>query len=242
VRRLLASPRFRCAAILIGCFGGAIAALGLSAASLDSAAVCADWQIDDDLFVNVELRDVSDVAALTDRGRPVLLRTNVDPSASRLEAALLRRQAALLAHEGLQDQVIHIARGWKNCNCHGFVFADGRYWVSDSKVDMILEDNGYRLVSEPRSGDVAVYRGGQNKVCHTGVVRYVSPESGTILVESKWGGMGLFIHPHNVHCFGTNDCTFYRSDRAGHRLMGIPEFGARVPSSAAPGYAVIPSL
>ena len=33
------------------------------------------------------------------------------------------------------------------CNCHGWVFTGGRFWVSGEDVPRILEDNGYRRVS-----------------------------------------------------------------------------------------------
>lgn len=169
----------------------------------------------------VVLQEIQDSSVSTDRGRPVLVRTNVFPTAGRLDSESLRRQVAVLANMGLRDQVIHIPSGWQNCNCHGWVFTEGRYWVGGEEVEKILKDNRYRPVDHPKVGDLAVYRSSSNQsVSHTGIVRYLGP-NGLVLVESKWGNLGRFIHPHNVHCYVGDPCTFHRSERKSHTLLGL---------------------
>src|SRR5262249_33273989 len=106
-----------------------------------------------------------------------------------------------------------------NSNCHGWVFAAGRYWVPGNAVEAILRDNGYAEVTAPRPGDLAVYRGSDGGVSHTAGVRDVS-DGMPVLVEGKWGALGVFLHPADKSPYGT-DVRFYRSPRHGHTLAGI---------------------
>jgi hypothetical protein len=102
-------------------------------------------------------------------------------------------------------------------NCHGWVFTGGRYWVRGVTVEGILADNGYRKVATPRAGDLAVYRDSAGAILHTGLVRATLPDR-PVLVESKWGAIGAFIHPVDVHPYDGSTCTYHRSPRDGHRL------------------------
>ena len=56
-------------------------------------------------------------------------------------------------------------------------------------------------------------------VTHTAVVRYVTPGM-PVLVEGKWAWMGVFLHPVDRSCYGTN-FAYYRSGRPGHVLAGL---------------------
>lgn len=103
-------------------------------------------------------------------------------------------------------------------NCHGWVFTGGRYWVDETHVDVILAENGYRVVSDPRSGDLVVYRTA-GAVTHTAVVRYVAPKM-PVLVEGKWGPGAVYLHAADESGYGT-DFTYYRAERAGHLLAGL---------------------
>ena len=163
----------------------------------------------------------------TDRGRPVAAQTDRNLEASRLNR--LAQQEKMFDRQGLHDQVIAVPDEERNCNCHGFVFAAGRCWVDGTDVPHILADNGYRVVDQPRPGDVAVYRDADGKVLHTALVR-TRTDDGLILVEGKWGGLGRFIHRHDVHCYvDAHTCTFYRSPRAGHALRGAVDGGTSKP-------------
>src|SRR5262245_101697 len=103
-------------------------------------------------------------------------------------------------------------------NCHGWVFADGHYWIDSDQIDDILEDNCYAEVSTPQVDDVIVYRtaGG---VAHTGIVRQVSAD-GSVVVESKWGTQGRFLHAPADQPFWRS-WSYYHSPRQGHRLDGL---------------------
>ncbi len=86
-------------------------------------------------------------------------------------------------------------------------------------MELILRENGYRQVSDPRPGDLVVYRGQGRTVAHTAVVRYVS-DGQPVLVESKWGELGVFLHAADKSVYGTA-YTFHRSARRGHLLAGV---------------------
>jgi hypothetical protein len=115
------------------------------------------------------------------------------------------------------------------CNCHGWVFAGGKYWVNPDQVEHILDDNGYQPISEPRLGDLAIYRNSADTIIHTAVVRAIC-DDGIVLVEGKWGWMGVFLHPVGESCYGKN-YGFYRSDRSGHLLVELPAAKEPVPVS-----------
>jgi hypothetical protein len=106
-------------------------------------------------------------------------------------------------------------------NCHGWVFAFGEYVIDGEAIDTILEDNGYAEVAAPQEGDLIVYRGADGIVEHTGVVREVSP-SGAILVESKWGSQGRYLHAPADQPYW-RAWGFYHSEREGHRLAGMDD-------------------
>ena len=68
------------------------------------------------------------------------------------------------------------------------------------------------------SGDLVVYRQGST-ISHTAVVRYVT-EGQPVLVEGKWGTLGVYLHPADKSFYGT-EFTFHRSGRSGHLLVGM---------------------
>jgi hypothetical protein len=70
-------------------------------------------------------------------------------------------------------------------DCHGFTFADGKYWIDNNQVNKILSGDNYTQIDEPKLGDVAVYR--ENKeIVHSGIVRGIDEKGGT-MVESEAG-------------------------------------------------------
>jgi hypothetical protein len=133
----------------------------------------------------------------------------------------------VLARLGYKDGVIRREPAADQSNCHGWVFTGGRYWVGGEAVAQILADNGYVVVTDPRPGDLAVYRDKADAVGHTAVVRYVADGMPPI-VESKWAWMGVFLHPVDKSAYGTN-VTYYRSPRDGHLLAGL---GDTAPAAA----------
>jgi len=162
--------------------------------------------------------DVAETPLYTDAGTPIAIKKLA--SDQPLTLAVVERQTEILRRFKLRDQLIQVPVGWQPCNCHGFTFTNGQFWISGDEVPTILIENGYKEIASPRQGDVAVYRNLNGDVVHTGVVFAANRD--LILVESKWGKLGRFIHPHNRHCYAESACTFYRSARPGNIVHGAP--------------------
>jgi hypothetical protein len=172
-----------------------------------------EWMMD--VGSQPQLRPASGVTATTDRGRGVYLAVAAE------DRPLDRRLTAdrrILASENLTEHVIRVALPSDDCNCHGWVFTGGKYWVSQDDVERILKDNDYQPVSMPRPGDLVVYRSA-TQIAHTAVVR-AAGDGQTVLVEGKWGWMGVFMHPVGKSTYGPN-FTYYRTPRGGHILAGL---------------------
>jgi len=153
--------------------------------------------------------------ATTDKGQPVALR---EPAPDQQPVDFGEVESKVLTNSQLNDQIIRRGPADDHTNCHGWVFTGGKFRVSGEDVELILKDNGYQEVHEPQADDLVVYR--QNGgIAHTALVRYVT-EGQPVLVESKWGNMGLFLHPADRSVYGT-DYTFHRSPRTGHLLVGV---------------------
>ncbi len=87
-------------------------------------------------------------------------------------------------------------------NCHGLTFLSRRAWLADDEaIDRVLADDGFREVelSEALPGDIVIYRYGNGRVEHTGVVVWVEENETVRLpwVVSKWGNLGEYIHRFN---------------------------------------------
>jgi hypothetical protein len=166
----------------------------------------------------------------TDKGREIKLLRRTNPTERDQEFRV--RQSRLLRRIQLTERVIALADGPPLSNCHGWVFTGGAYWLASGEVAAILQDNGYRPVLQPQRGDVAVYRQ-EEEIIHTGVVR-AAGDGGPVLVESKWGDLGVFIHLPDEHPYGDGRPTYYRSSRAGHLLRGL--------SGSSPQDSPVPAL
>ena len=153
--------------------------------------------------------------ATTDRGTPIALKEACE---ERDPDDLTGAEEKLLRDGNVRDHVMRRSGPSDHANCHGWVFAGGRFFIGPSDVELILKENGYAEVHEPHAGDVAIYRQG-GAVAHTAVVRYVS-EGQPVMVEGKWGTLGVYLHPADKSFYGT-EYTFYRSARSGHLLVGL---------------------
>lgn len=174
-----------------------------------------DVETDLDRRVN-QFEQMASSPVRTDRGRTVAIREFRGNSAG-LDAEIRRLQEALLEKNGLSRRVIAQPTIWETCNCHGHIFAAGKYWVPTEEVAAILEDNGYEKTPTPAIGDLAIYRDSSGAAAHSGVV--VGGADGDWLVESKWGKLGCFIHPSSVYMTRGLTCEFFHSNRTGHRLQ-----------------------
>lgn len=124
-----------------------------------------------------------------------------------LSYELVRHDMAIA--DSYRHAVIRLGEPDEQSNCHGYVFTSGRYAIRGEDVEYILADNCFAPVATPAVGDVAVYRGRAGKVIHTGVVRIAGgPDS--VLVESKWGPLGVYLHHAELSPYGTG-ITYYRN-------------------------------
>lgn len=155
--------------------------------------------------------------ARTDAGGlvPLYAVTDSPPLSAEMEAGLLRSMA-------LDREPTRTAPADPAANCHGWVFAGGRFWVVGGDVERILADNAYRATTDPREGDLAVFRDTFGGVTHSGVVR---AGAGGVRIESKWGVMGRYVHTPVDHAFRYHGLTYYHSPRGGHLLRGLTRGG-----------------
>ncbi len=165
-----------------------------------------------------ELEPTRTVSALTDQDTPIpLLITPVR------DADLLRKhEAKFIEQLHGSHPAVPLAAGDPSQNCHGWVFTGGQFFIDGIEVPRILEDNGYFPVANPQPGDLAIYRElSSGIISHTALVRMVT-EEGVVLVESKWGMLGRYLHVADKLRLASPP-TYYRSNRPGHLLRSLPQ-------------------
>jgi len=215
---------------------GAIAVLlvlSLSAAAY--VQVAAKWpvgQVDLPLAVGSDFHSVDGLTALTDVGTPMPLIAYDDTD------SLDEAERACLGEERFRHQIIRLAPPSTVCNCHGWIYTGGRFAIQSRFIPDLLADNGYEEVAQPRANDLVIYRGDAGTVEHTGLVRMVG-QDGLVLVESKWGPLGVYLHPVASPPYGTSH-QYYRSPRAGHLVTVVPN--SSVPEVKLPVLAGLPVI
>jgi len=175
--------------------------------------------------------DVRTIHAVTDLGRTVplfhyeaayILRPGQQLDANNVaqcKAAFRASEYQFLTNSQQDvEKLVRLLDPYLGANCHGWVFARGRFGIKDEFIADILADHAYIQVEEPTSGDLAVYFH-EGVAVHSGFAR--RSDAGSVIVESKWGPFGVFRHPPEAYAFpGT--CAFYRSPRATHELSFRP--------------------
>jgi hypothetical protein len=156
----------------------------------------------------------------TDRGTTVELWT---PTSDSIEDLQSFSEQEYLRRMHLEASLIQTGPADGDYNCHGWVFTGGRSWIRGQSVEAILQDNGYRETKRPMIGDLCIYRDNRGEVAHSAIVRGLG-EKGVVLLESKWGKLGRYIHmAHENHAYTGHDHRYYRSSRSGgHLLRGLP--------------------
>lgn len=171
------------------------------------------WMLESGL--RPDLQTVTDVSAATDRGKSIALWQPTSPRNAADLYAIEERSFPDLRHG---QRLLRTGPPDETCNCHGWVFTGGKYWLAPEDVANILQDNGYQSVSDPRPGDVVIYRNA-GAIAHTAVVHSALPGR-PVMVEGKWGGMGIFLHAIDVSVYGAA-YSFYRAARQGHVVVGL---------------------
>ncbi len=207
---------------------GLLAGVGL----LTAGAAVAVYQIEETAAIDRDMYELGfldrppvfdphDVAAVTDRGTRVVLKQAAAPRDRR---TIDEDERQALKGSPLAEHAIRRGPADDATNCHGWVFAGGRYWLPGETVEQIIRENGYAEVTDPRPGDLVVYRGPTGVPAHTAVVRYATPGYPP-MVEGKWGWLGVYLHPVDQSIYGA-EYKFYRSPRPGHLLAGLGDSAA----------------
>ena len=186
----------------------------------------------DPLLLPMERKEIRQVHVATDRGRLLPVFSLVVPDTAQ------QYEQAYLAERQFSWRIIRTGDPDPTYNCHGWVFTAGRFALRSEDVEAILEDNQYEKVDEPQPGDLIVYRDDEGRVLHTGLVRSVIANE-IVLIESKWGPLGRFLHGPEDQPWGEN-CAYYRSPRPGH-LLPVIEDAAPPQSSLAEKSSDAPS-
>jgi hypothetical protein len=155
-------------------------------------------------------------SALTDAGTQIPL-FHVRPG-STAKSKATAEEDILSLH--VNRKLIQTGPACDDYNCHGWVFTRSRFWVLGNSIEQILKENHYQTVSSPEAQDLAVFRDKSGEITHTGVVQSITGD-GTVLLESKWGRLGRYIHTCSDHLYSDFTCAYYRSVRTGHLLRGI---------------------
>lgn len=114
-------------------------------------------------------------------------------SVSKMDDLLQWEADYLLNDPHYAQQFIRTAPPEPLYNCHGFTFARAQRAIDEDEVGQLLKSNRYRKVTFPVSGDVVVYYDNNGNICHSGIVK-ATGRQGFVLVESKWGTAGRFLH------------------------------------------------
>jgi hypothetical protein len=209
----LRSPRVRW--IAVGMIGASLLVFGVT--SIDRSGNFEDAQSLARLE-NLPKPETRAVAyAHSDCGSAIALRVATD---DRPPERLQEFEHSVLQDHHWTDHVIRKLPATDDCNCHGWVFAGGHYWLEADDVECVLSENGYQSVTAPQVGDLVIYRNDAGAISHSGLVRALLPD-GVPIVESKWCWMGVFLHQVGDTDYGSN-FTYYRTDRGSHLMAGLP--------------------
>lgn len=167
----------------------------------------------DPLVLPMERRELEQVHVATDRGRLLPVFNLVVPETAE------EYEQTYLAERHFAWRMIRTGDSDPTYNCHGWVFTAGRFALRSEDVELILEDNHYTRVDRPQPGDLILYRDEQGRILHTGLVRSVIGDE-IVLIESKWGPLGRFLHGPEDQPWGDN-YAYYRSPRPSHLLAVV---------------------
>lgn len=154
---------------------------------------------------------------VTNRGGDVESVGNADPSQPDLSQAVADAAIMQTKPFGLLPKLTKLAPPTDRYDCHGYTFTNGDVFIHDNQVDDILKDNGYLVTTDPKIGDIVIYRV-NGKVKHSGIITAVAGGKVT-RINSKWGRLNLYSHApqHVPETYGT--FTPWHSNRAGkHKL------------------------
>jgi hypothetical protein len=218
------SPRHRLisaiAVFIMGPLSAAMYVLYFDASHLVAEADEFQLDFNDRTFVaNIFRQETPQISAATNDEQPILVYAPVADES--LLGVLEERERVVV--DSLIGRVLRTSEVDARYNCFGWVFTDGLGWLSSKSVADILEKHNYQTTDCPIPGDVVVYSQ-QDCITHVGLVRLVT--GGQVVVESKWGPYGRFLHLPKDQPF-PGEILYYRSARSSHEVRivspGTPE-------------------
>ena len=160
----------------------------------------------------------STVQATTDIGTPLHLKKAIE---ERTLTENVQAEQHYLSTMPQKEYVIRRQPATDASNCHGWVFTGGRNSLGKEDVERILSENLYAVTTTAQVHDLVIYRNAEQHISHTAIICAVLDE-GVVLVEGKWGRLGVYIHDVHGSCYGDN-FHYYHSPRAGHIVHGLSQ-------------------
>ena len=208
-----AAGQWRRSPLAWGALAAVLAACGWASFRLQTELQPREWDAPVLAARPVEMELDTHAIGISDRGREI-------PLFRSASNAIPRQHAFHVECHGQQrdrsSTVIARSAPDAASNCHGWVFTGGEFLLDRWGLKIILEDNGYARCSLPQTGDVVVYFDVHETPVHTGIVSTVLAD-GTVLVESKWGVDGRYLHRPEDQPYAAT-LAYYRSQRTGHQI------------------------
>ena len=181
---------------------------------LNAMTAVAEVALDENPQAPILVHELSE-SAYTDRGRHIHL-FELQPE-SKDSFTVTGNDGLTKSGTPLPYRAIRLTEPDSGSNCSGWVFTGGHHLMQCNDVNMILEDNGYQTVKEPRMGDLVIYRNEDQVITHVGCVAFLL-DGERPMVESKWGYQGVFLHLPEGSPFGLK-WSFYRSSHHSHHIL-----------------------
>lgn len=153
-------------------------------------------------------------------GGTIYIVSRPEPKSTRIEQLLQWEAETLLNDERYAQQFIRTGQPEERYNCHGWTFTMGRRAVGVEEVHTLLKSGRYTKVPIPVPGDVVIYYDKSGEICHSGIVK-ATGRGQFVLIESKWGGAGRFLHMVNVPKVSVSH-EYYRRNMGGMRRPMVP--------------------
>jgi hypothetical protein len=95
--------------------------------------------------------------------------------------------------------------------CHEWAFCGGPNESAAMDPEGYLRQHQFQQVAEPEPGDLIIYRSKDSgEIIHSGVVKAVGNDS-FVLIESKWGARGRYLHLPDSANLPPASHAYYRS-------------------------------
>jgi hypothetical protein len=133
----------------------------------------------------------------------------IESPAEGVEGVLLTDLDDSFKHKWFPFGVIQTGPPDESYVCHDWALGQGAAEHVEGNIDDVLRKRGYRRVPRPWLGDVIIYRGPNGSIMHSGLVKAVG-KNGFVLVESKWGALGRYLHEPKIEGLDASYAFYHR--------------------------------